>query len=91
MINKRISIQTEGSDRESHMDTYILGEYLDEKEDWKRPLVLVCPGEHTAFTSNRKQSLWHCSLTVWATTALFSGIPAPRQYFPQPFMRWLHV
>lgn len=54
MINKRISIQTEGSDRESHMDTYILGEYLDEREDWKRPLVLICPGGAYRFTSNRE-------------------------------------
>lgn len=73
------------------MDTYILGEYLDEKEDWKRPLVLVCPGGAYRFTSNREAEPVALQFNSMATTALFSGIPAPRQYFPQPFMRWLHV
>ena len=54
MICERISIQTENSAKDTHLDTYILEDFLDGGPKWKRPLVLICPGGAYARTSNRE-------------------------------------
>ena len=54
MICERISIQTENSEKDTHLETYILEDFLDEGPRWKRPLVLICPGGAYARTSNRE-------------------------------------
>lgn len=54
MICERISIQTENSEKNTHLDTYILEDFLDGGPQWKRPLVLICPGGAYARTSNRE-------------------------------------
>lgn len=54
MIHERIKIQVKGSADTAHLDTYILGDYLDGAKNSKRPLVLICPGGAYARTSNRE-------------------------------------
>lgn len=54
MICERIPIQTENSAKDTHLDTYILEDFLDGAPKWKRPLVLICPGGAYARTSNRE-------------------------------------
>lgn len=54
MRHEEIPIQVEGSAPETHLTTYILGDYLDEAPNDIRPLVLICPGGAYAMTSNRE-------------------------------------
>ena len=54
MIQERIKIQVQGSDDYAHLDTYILGNYLDDEPDPRKPLVLICPGGAYRMTSNRE-------------------------------------
>ena len=54
MICKRIPIQTDGSAADTHLDTYILEDYINSKTDWTRPLVVILPGGSYAMTSNRE-------------------------------------
>ena len=44
MIQERIKIQVQGSEDYAHLDTYVLGRYLDDDPNPKKPLVLICPG-----------------------------------------------
>ena len=54
MRHEEIPIQVEGSAPETHLTTYILGDYLDEAPNDIRPLVLICPGGAYAMPSNRE-------------------------------------
>lgn len=54
MICKKIPIQTENSAEDTYLETYILEDFLDGAPEWKRPLVLICPGGAYAMTSNRE-------------------------------------
>ena len=54
MIQERIKIQVQGSDDYAHLDTYILGNYLDDEPNPRKPLVLICPGGAYRMTSNRE-------------------------------------
>lgn len=54
MIHESIKIQVNGSQENTHLDTYILGNYLDDAPNEKRPLVLICPGGGYRMTSNRE-------------------------------------
>ena len=39
MIQERIKIQVQGSEDYAHLDTYILGNYLDDEPNPRKPLV----------------------------------------------------
>ena len=54
MKHEEIKIQVQGSVPGTHLTTYILGNYLDQAENDRRPLVLICPGGAYAMTSNRE-------------------------------------
>ena len=54
MIQERIKIQVQGSEDYAHLDTYVLGRYLDDDPNPKKPLVLICPGGAYKMTSNRE-------------------------------------
>ena len=54
MIQERIKIQVQGSEDYAHLDTYILGNYLDDEPNPRKPLVLICPGGAYRMTSNRE-------------------------------------
>ena len=57
MIHKNISIQAEGSLKDSHLTTYILDSYEELEPNLKRPLVLICPGGAYRFTADREAEM----------------------------------
>ena len=79
MICERISIQTENSAKDTHLDTYILEDFLDGGPKWKRPLVLICPGGAYARTSNREAepiALQMTAMGYHAAVLRYSCVPA---------------
>lgn len=79
MICERISIQTENSAQNTHLDTYILEDFLDGDPQWKRPLVLICPGGAYARTSNREAepvALQFTAMGYHAAVLRYSCAPA---------------
>ena len=79
MIHKSIKIQVQGSDERTHLDTYILGDYLDEAPNARKPLVLICPGGAYRMTSNREAepvALQFNSIGYHAAILRYSCAPA---------------
>lgn len=79
MIHKSIKIQVNGSDERTHLDTYILGDYLDEAPNARKPLVLICPGGAYRMTSNREAepvALQFNSIGYHAAILRYSCAPA---------------
>lgn len=79
MIHEAIKIKVDGSDEKTRLNTYILGEFLDDGRDWKRPLVLICPGGAYAMTSNREAepvALQFNSMGYHAAILRYSCAPA---------------
>ena len=85
MIQERIKIQVQGSEDYAHLDTYILGNYLDDEPNPRKPLVLICPGG--AYRMNPLP----CSLTVLGIMQQCCVIPANRQCTPQLCWKWQKV
>lgn len=79
MICKNIKIQVAGSAKDTHLETYILGDVMDGARNRKSPLVLICPGGGYAMTSNREAepiALQFNSMGYQAAVLRYSCAPA---------------
>ena len=84
MIQERIKIQVQGSEDYAHLDTYVLGRYLDDDPNPKKPLVLICPGGAYKMTSNREAEPIALQFTVLGIMQQCCVIPVSQQYIPLP-------
>lgn len=79
MRNEQIKIQVEGSEKDAYLETYILGNVMDDARNRKAPLVLICPGGGYARTSNREAepiALQFNSMGYQAAVLRYSCAPA---------------
>lgn len=79
MRNEQIKIQAEGSAEGAYLETYILGDTMDDARNRKTPLVLICPGGGYAMTSNREAepiALQFNSMGYQAAVLRYSCAPA---------------
>lgn len=79
MRNEQIKIQVEGSEKDACLETYILGDAMDDARNRKAPLVLICPGGGYARTSNREAepiALQFNSMGYQAVVLRYSCAPA---------------